>query len=102
MDYTEKRDFHRIDINCQVSFHIAGGSDTFSGELQNLSAKGLLFLTEQVLDDGAELDVYIVPSHSITPPMHASVKVIRSIVQDNGAFEVACEMLKIHETTHEK
>lgn len=95
MDFSEKRDFPRVDVECQVSFHIEGANDTYSGELLNLSAKGLLFITPEKIAVDSELDVHIVPSNPITPPMHASVKVVRSDLLEDSRYKLACEMLKI-------
>ena len=91
IDYAEKRDFLRMPIDCELSFSEANGSRQYTGNVINLSSKGILFTSNEKFDEGTRLEIVLTPSNSITPPMQASVVVSR--VADNEVlFEIACEI----------
>lgn len=93
-DYSEKRDFLRMAIDCEFSFSRDGGKRRFEGHVINLSSKGILFTSSESFQLADVLEIVLKPSNSLTPPMEASVVVTR--VADNQAiFEVACEIKEI-------
>lgn len=93
-DFAEKRDFQRMAIDCQFSFCERGGQQIFDGHVINLSSKGILFTSAERFTEGAQLEIVLTPSNSLTPPMEASVVVSR--VNDNDpVFELACEITEI-------
>ncbi|MEJ2393673.1 MAG: PilZ domain-containing protein, partial [Candidatus Thiodiazotropha sp.] len=77
-DYDEKRDFHRMGIDCPAQFRIQGADEVSDAIVKNLSASGMLLLTSIEIDPGTPLLVHIVPMNSITPPLSATVSVLRS------------------------
>ncbi|MFT5220529.1 MAG: hypothetical protein ACI9LO_002134 [Planctomycetota bacterium] len=91
MVYAEKRDFLRMPIDCELKFSAQGNDDHKEGHVINLSSKGILFTAAESLTEGALLDIVLTPSNSLTPPMHATVVVIRSL-NNNAAYEIACEI----------
>ncbi|TNF86032.1 MAG: PilZ domain-containing protein [Gammaproteobacteria bacterium] len=94
IDYAEKRDFLRMPIDCELSFSETGSSKQYSGNVINLSSKGILFTSNQEFAPGAKLDITLTPSNSITPPMEASVVVMR-VVNNEVMYEIACEIKEI-------
>lgn len=95
VDHSEKRDFMRMPIDCELSFKRKGKDDSYIGSVVNLSSKGILFTSENQFEEGEALEILLTPSHPLTPPMEASVTVSR--VTDLGeAFEIACEIVEIY------
>ncbi|AOU97223.1 hypothetical protein BI364_03725 [Acidihalobacter yilgarnensis] len=76
-DYDEKRDFIRMTIDCDVSYHLVDGSVIDQGRVRNLSGRGVLFQTGRFLDIGAVLDLSITSRSSSIPPLNARVEVVR-------------------------
>ena len=94
IDYAEKRDFLRMPIDCELSFSETGSTMQYSGNVINLSSKGILFTSNNEFQPGTKLDITLTPSNSITPPMVASVVVMR-VINNEVKFEVACEIEEI-------
>ena len=95
IDYAEKRDFLRMPIDCELSFVQAGSEDRFTGNVINLSSKGILFTSSERFDEGASLEIRLTPSNSETPPMEATATVSR-VTDYAPIFEIACEIQKIN------
>lgn len=91
IDYAEKRDFLRMPIDCELSFSVTGSSKQYQGNVINLSSRGILFTSSSEFESGSRLDITLTPSNSITPPMEATVVVMR-IVNNDVLFEIACEI----------
>lgn len=94
IDYAEKRDFLRMPIDCELSFSESGSSKQYQGNVINLSSKGILFTSNTEFEAGKKLDITLTPSNSITPPMEATVVVMR-VVNNDVLFEIACEIADI-------
>ncbi len=94
IEYAEKRDFLRMPIDCELSFSEIGGSKQHQGNVINLSSKGILFTSNEKFEPGANLEIVLTPSNSITPPMEATVIVSR-VVDNDVMFEIACEIEEI-------
>jgi hypothetical protein len=93
-EYDEKRDFHRMGIDCPAQFRIQGADEVSDAIVKNLSASGMLLRTTIEIDPGTPLLVHIVPMNSITPPLSATVSVLRSEPVAEG-YEVACTIEQI-------
>ncbi len=94
IDYSEKRDFLRMSIDCELSFSEAGNSKRYQGNVINLSSKGILFTSSQKFAEGSTLEIILTPSNSATPPMEANVVVTR-VISNEVLFELACEIEEI-------
>ena len=94
-EYAEKRDFHRMGIDCPAQFRIQGADDVSDGIVKNLSASGLLLQTTLEISPGTRLLVHIVPMNAITPPLSTTVSVLRSTPATEGGYEVACTIEQI-------
>lgn len=88
IDHGEKRGFMRMPIDCSMRFSVVGDDRDFQGKVINLSDKGILFSTRQKLEVGSLLTLVLTSSHADTPPMHATVKVIR-VINNRVRYEVA-------------
>jgi hypothetical protein len=94
-DYSEKRDFQRMALDCSLEYRISSENTTYQGKIKNLSAKGVLFLGDKSIALGVQLQITVAPVNDITPPMVADVRVTRCDKHDDGNYYVAGEILQI-------
>ncbi len=99
-DYSEKRDFHRMPLDCELEYQLEGDSENHRGQVRNLSARGLLFSAPQQLATDQRLKVVLTPVNTITPPMSADARVLRCDeveAESDGerSWLVACEIEQI-------
>jgi hypothetical protein len=85
-DYEEKRHFHRMQIDCQVTVRPADGSPTLAAEGRDLSGQGFSFYAGQPFDQGALLEVTISPENSLVRPLRAEVEVVRVEPEGEGCL----------------
>jgi len=93
-DYSEKRDFQRMAIDCGFSFSKTGEQQSHDGQVINLSSKGILFTSSEPFEVGTSLEFVLTPSNSLTPPMEASVTVSR-VDNKESVYELACKIEEI-------
>lgn len=77
-DFSEKRDFIRMGVECPATFEIEGETGVFNGVAGDLSASGLKILTEKEVAVGSILSIKILPEKAIIAPLHAIVEVVWS------------------------
>jgi len=75
-DYSEKRDFIRMGVECPATFEIEGESGSYSGNARDLSASGLKIVSEKAVAVGTTLNIQILPEQAIIAPLHAVVEVV--------------------------
>jgi len=95
IDYSEKRDFLRMSIECPARYRVEGATQVTPAVVQNLSGNGVLLLTEQPLPAASRLALEVLPGKIITPPLAAYVQVIRCDPTAEGSFSVACSIERI-------
>lgn len=77
--YEEKRNFVRMQIDTQVTYTLNGNADvTYHGKSMDLSATGLLMITDHQLTVGDKIEIVMNPSGERLPPFIAQGSVIRS------------------------
>ena len=92
LEYDEKRDYIRMEVDCDITYKLAD-ADTFkTGRCISLSGAGLSFIAETAYDPGLAMEVNVIPKSSVTPSMTAFIEVVRSVPQDDGSFEVAASI----------
>ena len=94
-EFSEKRDFRRMGIDCPAQFRIQGADEMTDGLVKNLSASGLLILAAQEIAPETRLLVNIAPTNPITPPLSAIARVLRSTASAAGGYEIACAIDEI-------
>jgi hypothetical protein len=94
-NYSEKRGFQRMPMECPVRFRIQGDEKLSVAIVKDLSSSGLLILAEQAIPAGTQLALEILPGKSITPPLCAEAHVIRSDADEAGNFHIACGIDRI-------
>lgn len=96
LEYREKRNYPRMQVECPARFEIIGGVGG-GAIVKNLSGGGVLMWVEQALEPGARLQIEIRPVNQITPPMSAEVQVLRChpVAEGEGSFAVACQIERV-------
>lgn len=89
LEYDEKRDYIRMDVDCSITYKLADSDDTKTGRCTSLSGSGVSFLADSAFDVGLAMEVNVLPENKVTPPMTAFIEVVRNIPKENGLVEVA-------------
>lgn len=92
LEYDEKRDYIRMDVDCDISYKLADSNETKSGHCTSLSGAGISFIADNAYDMGLAMEVNIIPKNASTPPMTAFIEVVRSTPSDDGSFEIAASI----------
>ena len=82
-DYSEKRDFHRMQVNSEIEITDSQGN-RFKGICRDLSAAGMQIYVEQEVEAGEELQTVLHPSSDQFPPLETVCEVIRCEPDGNG------------------
>lgn len=93
-EFAEKRDFQRMALDCEFSFRKPSDNRQYTGQVINLSSKGILFNSSETCEVDTPLEILLTPSNSITPPMEVSAVVSR-ITNNQSIYEIACEIVDI-------
>jgi hypothetical protein len=96
VDSDEQRSFRRMSIECPVNFRRERAEGTYAGTVRNLSGRGLLLNSHELLQLGDRLEVDIRPANALTPSLHAIVEVVR--VEPGatpGSCDAGCSILEI-------
>ncbi len=83
-EFDEKRDFVRMGVQCELTYKADGVDEEERGEARNLSGRGMMFIAEREIPVESRLEVMIRPDNTLTPPLHAMVKVVRVARQRRG------------------
>ena len=87
-DFSEKRDFIRMGVECPSTFEIEGEQGTFNGIARDLSASGLKLATEKEVAVGSVLSLKVLPEQAIIAPLHAVVEVVWKTGPVGNQFEL--------------
>ena len=98
-EYDEKRDFIRIDIDCEIVFKkVDSGEEERTGHVANLSGRGMMFICDTELEKNSTLEINIKPANILTPALHANVKVVRVIKQRHEeGYEIGAVIKEIYD-----
>lgn len=78
LSHNEKRGFHRIKLQCDVTYRQTGAGNISRGTCEDLSGGGILFIAHDPLSVGTSVEISVVPANDVTPPLDAIIKVVRS------------------------
>lgn len=95
LTHDEKRDYIRMDVDCDITYRAADSDEIKVGRCLTLSGAGVSFIAERAFDIGAAMEVSIIPKTSITPPMTAFIEVVRSVKQADAGYEIAASIKSI-------
>jgi len=98
-EYDEKRDFIRLDIDCKIVFKkVDSDEEECTGQVANLSGRGMMFISETELGKNSTLEINIKPANILTPSLHANVKVVRVIKQRHEeGYEIGAVIKEIYD-----
>ena len=93
-DYTEKRNFFRMNMDCKLEYTINGDATKKTGVVSNLSGDGISFISDQEVSAGTHVHVLITPDNTVTPPLDMTVEVIRCDEEAEAQYQVAAVIVK--------
>jgi hypothetical protein len=97
-EYDEKRDFIRLDVDCEIVFKATDSSEPETGRISNLSGRGMMFIADRELIKDSVVEVNIKPANILTPPLHANVKLVRVIKQRHAnGYEIGAVIQDIYD-----
>ena len=82
-EYSEKRDFHRMQVNTDIDI-IDSNGNTFAGVCRDLSASGMQILVAQRMAVGSELRTTLHPTSDKFPPLETLCDVLRCEPEGDG------------------
>lgn len=88
-EYNEKRDYVRINIDCDIIYKIVGSTVKKTGHCTDLSGGGISFSSECAYNPGLAMEIKVLPKNSITLSLTAFVEVVRSQKQADNSFKIA-------------
>ena len=83
-DYDEKRDFIRVNVDCDIQYKPEGAAQEETGRLANLSGRGMMFISSFEIPVESHVEIRIQPEGTVTGPLHAIVRVVRTAKQRRG------------------
>jgi len=89
LSHDERRDYIRMDVDCEITYKLADSSDIKTGRCTTLSGAGVSFIADESFQPGLAMEVSITPKNNITPPMTAYIEVVRSTKRDHNEHEIA-------------
>jgi hypothetical protein len=95
LEYDEKRNYIRMDIDCDITYRLADSDEVYHGRCSSISGAGVSFIADQSFDAGKAMEINVIPKTTVTPSMIAFIEVIRSTQLDDGNYEVAATIKSI-------
>jgi hypothetical protein len=95
LGYDEKRNYIRMEIDCDVTYKLADSDEVHHGRCSSISGAGVSFMSARAFEAGKAMEINVIPKNAITPSMTAFIEVIRSTLQDDGSYEVAATIKSI-------
>ena len=80
-EYDEKRDFIRVSVDFDIQYKLQDSEQELVARLSNLSGRGMMFIASHEIPVDTHLEVHIQPENSVTAPLHAIVRVVRTARQ---------------------
>jgi len=93
----ERRAALRVAVSCKFDYSEQGSGHAKNATLNNLSTSGVAFQANEYIELGALLDVRLEPGNTLTPPLDATIEVIRvDSSEDLRSFNIAGRITQIH------
>ncbi|MGR9071991.1 MAG: PilZ domain-containing protein [Gammaproteobacteria bacterium] len=91
----EQRNFFRVDVDCKMTYRFFDSERIHHGKCTSLSGAGIFFTSEQPVETGKGLEIYI-PGKQIMPDaLTAFIEVLRTTQTDDGLYEIAASIKTI-------
>lgn len=95
--YEEKRGYIRMPVDCEISLEDKTSGRRFQASGRNLSASGVLFHTDEVLQPGDRLEMRIEAHQVLLSVLDASIEVLRvEPAEDGRSCTVGCAITRLH------
>jgi hypothetical protein len=92
----ERRIFPRMRASCPVHYLAHKSVDWCVAELNDYSANGLCFLTDETILRDTEITLRIMRNSKVrVPPMSAFAVVVRCDVNEDHRYKVACKLTRV-------
>ncbi|MDQ7090611.1 MAG: PilZ domain-containing protein [Methylococcales bacterium] len=92
-DFREKREFFRMQVDCEIQYkHADGSKESYTGRCTTLSGAGVSFIGSQALNINDTLNVIINPQQTLTPPITAKAVVMRVVSLENDQYEIGATL----------
>lgn len=88
-DYSEKRNFYRMNLDCGAEYSINGSGNRKTGIVSDLSGDGISIIVDQAVEPGTEVRVCIQPENQVTPPLDITMQVVRCEQKDTDSYLLA-------------
>lgn len=98
LGYDEKRDFIRMNVDCDLTYCFAESDQENHGRCTSLSGAGISFVASQSIALGKSLKINVIPKNALTPPMTAFIEVVRCNGLEGGEYEIAGSIKSIKGT----
>jgi len=95
LEYDEKRNYIRMEVDCDIMYKLAGSDQLFHGRCLSISGAGVSFIADQSYNPGIAMEVNIVPKSAVTPPMTAFIEVVRTTKQTDNRYQIAASIKSI-------
>jgi hypothetical protein len=95
-DYSEKRNFIRMFIEAPIQYCAKNSNDWKEGIGKDLSASGMAFSVGEAFKEGDLIEIKLKPATEVTPPLEATVKVIRATANEAGGYDLSTIIEEIH------
>lgn len=82
-DYSEKRDFHRMQVNSEIRI-TDGGGRSFTGLCLDLSGTGMQLQVDSFVAEGTVLHTLLPSTSDQFPPFETEVRVLRTEPLENA------------------
>ncbi|MDH5180751.1 MAG: PilZ domain-containing protein [Gammaproteobacteria bacterium] len=95
-DYDEKRDFIRVEVDCEIHYREVDSNENYVGRVKNLSGRGMMFISEFGIPPETVLEVKVAPQNDLTQPLHAEVRVVRMAKQRHATgYEIGAVIQQV-------
>ncbi len=95
LGYDEKRNYIRMEIDCDVTYRLVDSDEYHQGHCSSISGAGVSFIADRCFESGKAMEINVAPKNTVTPSMTAFIEVIRSTQQDDGSYEIAATIMSI-------
>lgn len=92
-DYSEKRDFRRMEMNVEIEIKDISGA-AFTGICRNLSGTGMQILSDRKLSEGDQVQVSVPSNHQRLSGLEAECRVVRCQPESEG-YLIGAEVVQI-------
>ena len=82
-DYSEKRDFHRMQVNSEIEI-TDGNGQQFRGLCRDLSGTGMQIAVDRPVPEGSEFSTLMPSPSENYPPFETNIKVLRCSPEGEG------------------